>query len=158
MSTATTHRVLAVADWGIDPGAVADALLTEADGEPTAFGLLVPATLPGLAWIGDPNASRPCAERQLAELQRLARERGLTVETALVGDPEPVSAAVASLDLWDADRVLVLDRRPERLVRRLRRKTGRRIAQIAVAPQVRPRRRRSLMGLAAGLRPQCEIS
>lgn len=123
MSARGTQRVLAVADWRVDPGAVADTLAAERG--PTAFGFLVPASLPGLAWIGNPNASRPCAERQLAELERLARERGLTVETAAVGDPERVAAIAAALDTWDADRIALFDRRPRRLARRLERKTGR---------------------------------
>ena len=127
MSATRVHRVLAVADWSVDPGVVANALLAESKRQPTAFGLLVPARLPGLAWIGDPNASRPCAERQLVELEHLARERGLSVETASVGDPERVAATAASLDAWDADRIVLFDRRPLNVARRLQRKTGREV-------------------------------
>jgi hypothetical protein len=153
-----THRVLAVADWRADPGVVVDALLAEGRREPTVFGLLVPATLPGLTWVGDPKASGPCAERQLAALQRLAREGGLAVETATVGDPEPVAATVAALDLWDADRVDLFGPRAPRAARRVERRTGRHVKPIVVAPPVRRRARRSLRGLAALWRPQCEVS
>jgi hypothetical protein len=132
------NRVLAVADWSVDPGAVADALAAAGDGERTAFGFLVPARLPGLAWIGDPNASRPCAERQLAELERLARERGLTVEVATVGDPERLAAITTSLETWDADRISLFDRRPRRLARRLERKTGRPV-RTRLLPALRQR-------------------
>ncbi len=131
MNAPNTQRVLAVADWSVDPAAVADTLARERGA--TTFGFLVPARLPGLAWIGNPNASRPCAEHQLAELERLARERGLTVETAAVGDPDRVAAIAASLETWDADRIALFDRRSRRLARRLARKTGRPVRTLRLA-------------------------
>ena len=153
-----THleRTLAVADWDADPVAVTDELAAANARRPSVFGLLVPARLHGLAWIGDPKASCPCAERQLAELERLARERGLRIATATVGDPERVGAVTASLDLWDAERVVLLGRRASRVARRVARKTGRRVARVAIPSQVRPRRGGALSALAAFRRPHCE--
>jgi hypothetical protein len=125
-----TH-VLAVADWAVDPGAVAKALRAEHDRQPVVFDLLVPSRLPGLDWIGDPNASRPCAEQQLSELARLARKLGLVVDRTSVGDPERVAAIAAALDSGAADRVLLFDRRralaahPLSVARRVQRRTGR---------------------------------
>ena len=158
MSTSRVHRVLAVADWRADPRVVADTLLAETLGEPSVFGLLVPARLPGLTWIGDPNASRPCAERHLAELERLARARGLAVEIATVGDPERAAAITAALEDWEADRVLLFDSRPARIARRVAKRLRRPVDPVAIAPEVRRRPRGSLKGLAALWRPHCEIS
>jgi hypothetical protein len=131
-------RVLAVADWAIDPRLVAEALEVESDHEPTVFGLLVPSRLFGLDWIGDPYASCRCAGRQLGELERLMQMRGMTVESARVGDPERVSAIHATLEAWPADRIVLFDR--DRLLprhalsvaRRVERSTGRAVERVAV--------------------------
>ena len=158
MSTTEVQRVLAVADWRVDPTVVADALAAESRATPTAFGLLVPARLSGLTWIGDPKASCPCAERQLREIERLARERGVAIETAAVGDPERAAAITAALEDWDAERVLLLDPRPARVARRVARRMRLPVDALVTAVDVRRRGGRSLRGLAALWRPQCEIS
>jgi hypothetical protein len=154
----TTHRVLAVADWTVDPAVVADAMLAESRREPTVFGLLVPARLPGLTWVGDPKASCPCAARQLSEIERLARDRGVTVVSATVGDPERASAIEAALDTWAAERVLLFDPRPGRVARRVARRMRRPVKALVTTAAVRRRPRRSPSGLAAFWRPQCDIS
>src|SRR5262245_41441433 len=121
-------RFLAVVDWTLDPREVAAALHEHTRGRPARFGLLVPARLHGLQWIGDPTASRPCAERQLRELGRLLRERDLDVVAAQVGDPERVPAIDQALSDWGADEIVLVDRRkrgrgywPFGLARRIRR-------------------------------------
>jgi hypothetical protein len=132
-------RVLAVADWSIDPKAVIDALRVAGEGAPTTFGLLVPSRLPGLDWVGDPHASRPCARRQLDELERLAMQNGLAVGHAKVGDPERVSAVCQLLGDWAADRVVLFDRsrilpaHPLSVTRRIARATDRPVERIAIA-------------------------
>jgi hypothetical protein len=131
-------RVLAVADWSVDPEVVAQTLLAESEREPTVFGFLVPSRLPGLDWIGDPYASRSCAERLLRELERLMRLHGLAVDGASVGDPERVSVIRASAESWRADRILLFERsrreprNPFSLARRVRRNAGYVVERIAV--------------------------
>jgi hypothetical protein len=120
------HRTLALADWRLDPQRIMEALEQRRRDGDTVFTLLVPARLRALQWIGDPNASRPCAERLLAQVIDLARRAGIAIETAAVGDPEAASAADGALAQAPADEVLVLDRdrrRGRRLARRLRRRT-----------------------------------
>ena len=140
------QRILAVADWSVDPQVVADALLEENEREPAIFGLFVPSRLPGVDWIGDPYASRPCAERLLGELERLARARGLTVDGARVGDPERVSAIRASAEGWLADRVLLFERprmgptSPFSVARRVRRNAGYVVERIPVPSASGPER------------------
>ena len=127
-------RVLVVADWSVDAGTVIDAL--RAEDPRTVFGLLVPARLPGLGWIGDPTASRPCAESLLREVERGASRHGLGVELAQVGDPERVGAILDVLETWPASRVLLLEGRPAparhpfSVERRVARATGSTVQRI----------------------------
>jgi hypothetical protein len=120
------HRILALADWHLDPELVADALERSRGDEDTIFTLLVPARLRGLDWVGDPYASRPCAERLVAEVVERSKRAGVAIADAVVGDPEAASAAAGALAQSPADEVLVIDgdgRRARRLARRLRRLT-----------------------------------
>ena len=104
----TVTRVLAVADWAVEPEAVVAAMRRQAGAEPTIFGLLVPAWLHGLDWAGDPTAAVPCAERQLDTLERLCGDAGLLVGAAWVGDPNPATAAGdVLLGALPADHVLL---------------------------------------------------
>src|ERR671910_568038 len=96
------HRVLVVADWTTDPGAVVAALVERHAPLESEFVLVVPAWLHGLDWIGDPAASVPCAERQLAAIVRVAQSIGLTLHAASVGDPDPAAAICDALDDWPA--------------------------------------------------------
>lgn len=137
------RRILAVADWSVDPRLVADALRERSVIEPTVFGLLVPSRLPGLDWVGNPNASRPCAAQQLSELVRLCRAAGVSVAEASVGDPERVPAIRAALDTWTASGVLLFERKrsvfptPLRLASRVRRSTGLSVETLEVPSRFR---------------------
>jgi len=134
------RRILAVVDWSVDAEAVAADLRAARDRSPAVFGVLVPSRLPGLDWIGDPHASRPCAELQLDEVTRLARSAGLAIERAIVGDPERVSAIGAFLEGWRADDVVLYDRdriaanHPLSVRRRVARRTGRHVDRVVVSP------------------------
>ncbi len=99
--------VLLVSDWAVDPHAVVAAAIRRDESRRSAFGLLVPAWLHGLDWAGDPRASLPCAQRQLAAIGDLAAAAGLDVEIARVGDPEPVTAICDAVHEWHADEVLL---------------------------------------------------
>lgn len=134
-----SSRALAVVEWSLDPDDVAVALHEHADGRAVRFGLLVPARLHGLQWIGDPTASTPCARRQLQEVARRLRESGLDVAAERIGDPERVPAIAEALSEWAADEILVLDRGAPRhgnwpfgLVRRVGRASGLPVRSMAV--------------------------
>jgi hypothetical protein len=103
-----SRHVLVVADWTVDPGAVVTVARQRRDERPDMiFGLLVPAWLHGLDWAGDPRASGPCAQRQLAAVSALSAAAGLDLEIALVGDPDPATAIYDAVQDWHADEVLL---------------------------------------------------
>lgn len=146
---ANPHRILAVIDWSVDPAAVLD-LVRAADGA-TAYSLLVPARLPGLDWVGDPAASRPCACQQLERAKSLFAQNDLAVEAARVGDPERLPAISDSLSECAVDEIVIFDR-PRRfsfchalsLVRRTRRRTGLAVRRAVVPLDPGHTRRRRL--------------
>jgi hypothetical protein len=109
-SDTTGGRVLVVADWTIDPEAVVAACIERRELSGGKFGVLVPARLHGLDWVGDPSASIPCAYRQLATLAHLADSVGIAFEAAGVGDADPVAAVCDALDGWPADELLLCTR------------------------------------------------
>jgi hypothetical protein len=108
---APTGRTLVVAHWLLDPVGVVTALRARYARHRSQFALLVPARLHGIAWAGDPNASRPCAERQLGELRLLSARSGVPVGMARVGDPETVPAVLEALEDWHAEEIILFGRR-----------------------------------------------
>jgi hypothetical protein len=108
---APIERALVVADWSLDPAAVVAALRARYARYRSQFALLVPARLHGIAWAGDPKASRPCAERQLDRLRLLSERFGIPVGMTRVGDPETVPAVLEALEDWPAEEVLLFGRR-----------------------------------------------
>jgi len=83
---------LVVADWTVDPQAVVTWCRSHDDGRPSTLRIVVPAWLHGLDWVGDPWVSVPCAQRQLERISSLCLAAGLRVESAAVGDADPLSA------------------------------------------------------------------
>jgi hypothetical protein len=142
------RRVLAVADWSLDPHVVVAALSAHDQGRPTLYGLLVPASLHGVDWAGEPNASRPCAARQLRDLQRLCRNAGIPIGAARIGDPEAAPAIGDVIDEWPADEILLFARgrklrlpRPLELARRVERATRIPVTRIGVTGDLADTRR-----------------
>jgi hypothetical protein len=132
-------RVLAVADWTLQPHPVVARLARYAETRPVAFGLVVPAWLHGLDWAGDPTASVPCAQRQLDTLSRLCGQAGLLVGAASVGDPDPVTATADALGAWPAAEILLYTRERRLalpvidVASRLERATGLPVTRLPVA-------------------------
>jgi hypothetical protein len=133
----TTGRVLVVADWTVDAQAVVDACATLRELRRGALGLVVPALLRGLDWVGDPTASIPCAERQLSSIGQLAAKAGLRFDAASVGDPDPLAAICDVLADWPADELLLCTRAPRvtlphpfDLAYRARRLTGLAVSRV----------------------------
>jgi hypothetical protein len=135
----SVNRVLAVVDWDADPQRSVQALHTAADVVPTVFGLVVPARLHRLDWVGDPIASVPCAERQLNAVAELAAGEGLDLARLGVGEPEALTAVRDALSRWPADEVLLararhLAPRPFNLARRVRRATRLPVRHVEALP------------------------
>ena len=146
----TTRRCLVVADWAIDPAAVVATCRAQSD---AALRIVVPAWLHGLDWAGDPRASVPCAQRQLDRLVQLCRAAGLRVESAEVGDPDPLSAIDDALAAATADEILLFARGrhvdahyPLSVANRAERLTGLHVQRIAAPRGPRKRRRLVLAG------------
>jgi hypothetical protein len=102
-------RILAVADWTVDPGAVIAACKPRAE-QGASFILMVPAWLHGLDWVGDPSASATCAQLQLVALTQLGRAAGLAIDVAGVGDPDPITAIGDALVTHPASEILLFAR------------------------------------------------
>ena len=133
------ERVLVVADWTVDPHAVVAAVCRRLPDARLA--LVVPARLHGLDWAGDPNASCPCARRQVEAIEELAAAAGIEFDLAVAGDPDPIAAIDDALAGWRADRLLLCTRRgtlraPRAfgLASRARRVTGLPVDHLTPAP------------------------
>jgi hypothetical protein len=142
MEAAAAHtdaRVLVVADWRADAHAVAMVAERRALEHDAVFSVVVPAWLHGLDWMGDPRASRPCAQAQVDALVRMWADRELPLVKAMVGDPDPVAAVDDALEQWPADEILVLARsanptpiHPLAIARRIEHATGLPTRRISV--------------------------
>jgi hypothetical protein len=146
--TKPSAATLLVADWAIDPEAVARTCA--ARDRSSALHVVVPAWLHGLDWVGDPTASAPCARRQLERIAELCVTAGLRVESAEVGDPDPLSAIGDAVDAVQADEIVLFARGrhvaaayPFSVARRAERLTGLRVTAFAADPAPRLARRRS---------------
>jgi hypothetical protein len=140
---------LVVADWTVDPEVVVETCRAQAGDAQGAVRIVVPAWLHGIDWAGDPRASVPCAQRQLERLTGLCIAAGLPVESAAVGDPDPLSAigdavvGVAEILLFARGRH-VAGGYPLSVARRAERLTGLPVRRIA-APRGPSRRRRPIL-------------
>jgi hypothetical protein len=161
-------RLLAVVDWTLDPAAVTADLSSHATTRQARIGLLVPAWLHSLDWIGDPTASIPCAERQLTALQRLTRLAGIAIDAARVGDPDLGAATEDVVYDWPADEVRLYARksrlrapRPFDPVSRISRVSGLPVTRVALpASEPAARNRRGLARRRTGrcTPPQAQLA
>src|SRR4051794_32546116 len=107
-----THQVLIVADRSGDPAPLVDALRKRAESQPIDATVLVPATLRGLEWAGDPRATGGDAGRHAALLQVALLNAGVLRCDARVGDPDPHAAIDDALRVQHFDEVLISVRSP----------------------------------------------
>jgi hypothetical protein len=161
MTTFTEHlrpplvsHALVVADWTADPQAVIDVCAAHHQPPSAAVGLLVPARLHGVDWVGDPYASVGCARRALAAALRLAELQGIPLQTAQVGDPDPI-AAITDAVLERPIDLLVLCMADGHLTTRSLAERARKAARIPVSvhrvpAQRQPRHRLTVHHLFAG--------
>jgi hypothetical protein len=160
-STPITHRLLAVVDWTVDPHAVVAAISARDEGQRLAYGVLVPARLHGIDWVGSPNASRPCAGRQLARVASLLEDAGIDLAAAWVGDPETVPAVADALLDWPAHEIVLIGHgrrlalgNPLALARRVARGSGLPVTRVKLPrpgrSRIRPRMPRAVHCAPAG--------
>lgn len=106
-ATDAIGRTVILADWKTDPHEVLAVCAGRPEVHDASIDLVVPATLHGIDWVGDPYANAPCARRVLDELTELLRAAGIEVATARVGDPDPVAAAIDATLSRPTQRVVV---------------------------------------------------
>ncbi|HSR93837.1 MAG TPA: hypothetical protein VLK56_03140 [Solirubrobacterales bacterium] len=100
-------RILVVANRTADAPELIAALRQRTARSPARFTLLVPAVPHGLAWAADMKAGRSeAASRAESGVARMTMS-GIEVDTALVGDPDPVAAAGDVLRAGEFDEVFV---------------------------------------------------
>jgi hypothetical protein len=84
-----------------------DALTDRALRAPTRFTLVVPTTPHGWAWMADMHSGGVDAERYLDVAVERYREAGLDVESAHLGDPDPIAAVMDAIHFAYYDEVIV---------------------------------------------------
>jgi hypothetical protein len=148
-----TDHLLVVAERAADPGRLVDMLGRRAEAAPMTVTLLVPATLYGIDWAGDPRASIVDAARYAELLRRTLEMEGVDVARTLVGDPDP-RAAIEDVLGTDSFAEVLISRPPRRLARLIRMDLPNRVAQATDAPvtyvsspRLMPKPRRGRHGL-----------
>jgi hypothetical protein len=107
------NRMLIVAGLTAEPTEIVDALRRKVEAEDRIEAtVLVPASLRGLEWVGDPRATIPAAERYASVLQVALLNLGVARVEARVGDPDAHAAIDDALAVEDFDEVLISMRSP----------------------------------------------
>jgi hypothetical protein len=102
------NRMLIVAGLTADPTEIVDALRKKVEAEDRIEAtVLVPASLHGLEWLGDPRATVPAAERYAAVLQVALLNLGVARCEARVGDPDSHAAIDDALADEEFDEVVI---------------------------------------------------
>lgn len=141
-------RTLVLASWKANPDEVVAACARQYVSHPTTFALVVPATLHGIDWVGDPYANVPCARRALSEIARRLNAAALPLHCAELGDHDPVAAVTDALLNEETHQILVCEPKQHLrpalmdLAHRARRVSGLPVSAIPVAPAAERRPRR----------------
>jgi hypothetical protein len=137
-----TFRILVVADRTADPFPLVERLRERARKERIAATVVVPASLHGLEWAGDPHAEVPAAERHAALIQVAVLNAGAASADARVGDADAHAAVDDALATDEYDEI-VLNVRSARLTAALGLTLAARIAPDSEASvtDLRPKRR-----------------
>jgi hypothetical protein len=106
-TTHATHRLLVVADRSADATPLVDAVRKRAEGQRIEATVVVPATLHGVEWAGDPHATAPAAARHAALVQVSLLNAGAATCHAKVGDPDARAAIDDALAAERFDEVLI---------------------------------------------------
>ena len=102
-----THKILIVADRTVDPDPLVSSLRERAETQRIEATVMVPASLHGLEWAGDPRANVPAADLHAALLHVALLNAGVESAQSLVGDPDPHAAIDDALRKERFDEVLI---------------------------------------------------
>jgi nucleotide-binding universal stress UspA family protein len=100
-------KVLVVATRTAACSELVDVLRDRAVQEHTTFSLLVPATPYGWAWLADMYSGGVDAERYLAAAEKRYRDAGVALDSAQLGDPDPVAAVMDAIHFSRYDEIVV---------------------------------------------------
>jgi hypothetical protein len=138
MSRSAPRRVLVVATRAAACPELVAELRERARQAPTTFSVVVPATPSGWAWLADMFSGGNDAEEYLSAAIAQYRAAGLDLESARVGDPDPVAAVMDAVNADAFDEVVVstLPRRLAKLLRlslahRVEASTGRAVTHVS---------------------------
>jgi hypothetical protein len=127
------EHVLVVAERAADPERLVTMMRRRAHAAALDVTLVVPATLYGLDWAGDPHAAIPDATRYAMRLRQALAAAGVEVRRTLVGDADP-RAAIDDALVSDTYAEVVISRPPKRIARVLRVDLPQRVEQATDAP------------------------
>ena len=100
-------RVLVVANRTAESPELLAALSERAGRSACEFTLLVPATPQGIAWAADMHAGEAGGRATPRGVPRRASMRGLDVQEAKVGDPDPLAAVQDECNFHEYDEIIV---------------------------------------------------
>jgi nucleotide-binding universal stress UspA family protein len=126
-------KVLVVATRTAACSELVDVLSDRAVQEQATFHLLVPATPYGWAWLADMYSGGVDAERYLAAAVSRYREAGIELESAQLGDPDPVAAVMDAVHFARFDE-LVVSTLPRHLSKWLRLSLPHRLRSVTGLP------------------------
>ncbi len=100
-------RILVVANRTAGSHELISTLLDRTAPSAARITLLVPATPRGFAWAADMKSGEPAAREQAAAAAQRMRAAGLEVDSAIIGDPDPVAAVGDQLRVGRYDEIVV---------------------------------------------------
>ena len=127
------QELLVVAERTADPSDLIQLLAHRAHAAPMNVALVVPATLHGVDWAGDPHAAVPDALAYAQDLLHRLTAAGVRVRETIVGDPDPRAAIEDALHGRNVAEI-VISRAPKRIAGLLRSDLPQRIVQATEAP------------------------